>query len=234
MSGEVGALAGISGDFDWSKQYAVKKELPRTLGLGSLTCLQISPNNWGHFRMKFYINLLNKLGIRRSKMESKEIDFLKWQFDYNLKQISLADNKMQFITFIYLGLATIFFKKGRPIVASISNLCLFQAILIFLNIMFLLFLFCFLYLYWKTISPRTNSTLGKTYKSPIFWKHVSDMSPEEFRGIPFDKRYRDLLDQITITAKIASQKFHYVNLAYKMLMFYFTIFIFVLLLESKI
>ena len=165
-------------------------------------------------------------------MESKEIDFLKWQFDYNLKQISLADNKMQFITVIYLGLATILFKKEQFFIDGLTNLCLLQCILVILKTLFLLCLFCFLYLYWKAITPRTDTGLGKTYKSSIFWKHVSEMTLENFKNISFDKRYEDLFNQIVITAKIANQKFYYVDLAYKMLFFYFLVFLLVLLLES--
>ena len=167
-------------------------------------------------------------------MDSKEIDFLKWHFDYNLKQISSADNKMQFITVIYLGLATILFKKGELLIVNLSDLCLFQTILLLLKIVFLLCLFYFLYLYWKTISPRTDTGLGNTYKSLIFWKHVSKTNPKDFKDAPFDKRYEDLFNQIMITAKIANQKFYYVNKAYKMLLFYFIIFLLELLLESTI
>jgi len=167
-------------------------------------------------------------------MESKEIDFLKWQYDYNLKQISSADNKMQFITVVYLGLATILFEKEQFFIGKLTNLCLLQCILIALKISFLLFLFCFLYFYWKAITPRTDTSLQKAYKSLIFWKHVSEMTLENFKDVSFDKRYEDLLNQITITAKIANQKFYYVNLAYKMLLFYSATFLLVLLLESTI
>jgi len=168
-------------------------------------------------------------------MESREIDFLKWQFDYNLKQISLADKKMQFITVIYLGLATIFFKKEHFFIDNLiklTNLCLLQCILIIFKIIFLLCLSYFLYLYWKTISPRTNADLEKPYRSLIFWKHVCRMTPEDFKNVPLEKRYEDLFNQIIITAKIANQKFYYVNLAYKMLLFYFVIFLLMLLLNS--
>ena len=167
-------------------------------------------------------------------MESKEIDFLKWQFDYNLKQISSADNKMQFITIVYLGLATIIFKKEPFFISRLTNLCLLQCILVILKILFLLLLFYFLYLYWKAITPRTDTSLGNAYKSLIFWKHVSEMNLENFKDISFDKRYEDLFNQIIITAKIANQKFCYVSTAYRMLLLYFVIFLLVLLLESTI
>ncbi len=45
-------------------------------------------------------------------MTNQEIEFLKWQFDYNLKQISLADNKEEQLKNLKRYLTTLTISKS--------------------------------------------------------------------------------------------------------------------------
>ena len=149
-------------------------------------------------------------------MKNTELDFLKWQFDYNLRQIATADGKMHFLAAVYLGMSGIFFLTLRSTTCPQAIQCgIVRFVNLFASVTYMATLFCFLYLFARAIRPRTKHNLSRSYSSLIFWKHVAHIDSTRFKEIPFEDRYQDLFHQILITASIAEEKFRFTEAAYK-------------------
>jgi len=154
---------------------------------------------------------------------AEKIEFLKWQFEYVIDQIKVADNKINFLLAVYLALLSIVVTQIREIADIFidAKYCLGQKILcgIFCSFFIICIAISFA-LVVKTVMPRTDpkKILGEEdYKSPIFWKDVADIGHESFKKIGLEERYSDLEKQVFITSSIAKVKFDSVMKAYILL-----------------
>ena len=133
---------------------------------------------------------------------------------------------MNFLLAVHLGFISLI---GTQLMFIINKLpawwCIKFIEWVFL-ILYILFILCFFYnefkfmqLFQKVIGPRLKSgeLIGESnYRSIIYWQHISETSFDELRDKYKEKNMRDdLLKQIYINSKIVTEKFKYVEIAYK-------------------
>jgi len=151
----------------------------------------------------------------------EKVDFLKWQLEYVIDQIKMADTKINFLLAIYLALLGITVSQTKKIANIFLDACVSWEWKVFTGIIYFLFLYCIVrfYCYFvKVVKPRVNPKdilKEENYRSLIFWGDIANMKFEEFNNAELERRYNDLEKQVFINSCIAESKFGYVTKAYK-------------------
>ena len=157
------------------------------------------------------------------KDELKETEFLKWQLEYVIDQIKMADNKINFLLAIYLVLLGIVASQIEKVTTIFLNNCICFTWKVIIGIICALLLGCickFFYYFINTIKPRTISKEileEKDYESLIFWKDIANMEYNNFKNATLKSRLGDFKKQVFINSSIAKTKFENVVSAYKVL-----------------
>ncbi|MHA1278052.1 MAG: Pycsar system effector family protein [Candidatus Helarchaeota archaeon] len=159
----------------------------------------------------------------KNSYNNEKIEFFRWQLEYVIDQIKMADNKINFLLAIYLALVGLIISRVGKVIGIFqnTNVCLILKVII--GIIGALFLCCaikFFYHFINTIKPRTNPReilREENYKSVIFWKDIYDMGYKNFNNVSLEIRYEDLEKQIFVNSYIAKVKFGNVTIAYKFL-----------------
>jgi len=153
-------------------------------------------------------------------LKNDRFEDLKWQLNYVIDQIKLADNKLYFLLAVYMFLFGIMIPKIEKFLNILFDreICLGNKIMIialFIGVVCFIvrFFICFINGMKPRIQPQ-NLLKNSEYKSVIFWKDIANMGYEIFEKKWKDEFFKDLKMQIYVNSKIADAKFKWVSAAY--------------------